>query len=95
MLTLMTETAVRHTMDTGARAGRRAVQATALRLSFEAVLGFVLPYMRAATGMQHLVKCHAPAPAWGKKTIHMISEPYQLPGTVVLVCSSREETGYY
>ena len=80
-------------MDTEARAGKRAVQATALRLSFEAVLGFVLPYMPAAAGMQHLVKCHAHR--HGGKPILMISEPYQLPGTVVLVCSSREETGYY
>ena len=80
-------------MDTEARAGKRAVQATALRLSFEAVVGFVLPCMRAAAGMQHQMS--RTGTGMGEKTIHMISEPHQLPGTVVLVCSSREETGYY
>ena len=55
MLTLMTETAVRHTMDSEARAGKRAVEATALRLSFEAGRRFCVAlhacrYWHAAPG---------------------------------------------
>ena len=95
MLTLVTETAVRHTMDSEARAGKRAVQATALRLSFEASRRFCVAlhacrYWHAAPGQMSRT-----GTGMGEKTIHMISEPHQLPGTVVLVCSSREETGYY
>ena len=69
MLTLMTETAVRHTMDSEARAGKRAVEATTLRLSFEAGRRFCVAlhacrYWHAAPGQM------SRAPAWGETNPH-------------------------